>query len=83
MEEGEFAVASKRNRNCASRCLTKRSFETEEEALKEMEWLKTSKEYKKLKRAYRCTLCGKYHLTKQPRGKFNKKQNRNKRKGIQ
>ena len=52
-------------RNCASRCLTKRTFDTEEEAITEMKWLKISKEYKKLKRAYRCTLCGAWHLTKQ------------------
>lgn len=51
-------------RNCASQCLKKRSFETEQEALEEMKWLKISKEYKKLKRAYKCTLCEKWHLTK-------------------
>ncbi len=52
--------------NCASRCLTKRSFETEQEALEQMAFLKVSKEYSKLKRAYKCTRCGNYHLTSKP-----------------
>lgn len=46
------------------KCHMKRSFETKEEAIKEMKWLKIFKEYKKLKRAYICDLCGKWHLTK-------------------
>ncbi len=44
-------------------CSIKRTFETEQEALEEMKWLRTSKEYKKLKRAYVCGNCGKWHLT--------------------
>lgn len=51
--------------NCASRCLKKRAFETEEEALEELKFLSVCKEYRKLKRAYLCTRCGKWHLTKQ------------------
>ena len=51
--------------NCASKCFTKRAFDTKQQALEEMKWLKISKEYKKLKRAYLCTLCYKWHLTKQ------------------
>jgi hypothetical protein len=50
--------------SCASKCLTKRTFDTEEEAVKEMKWLKIDPKYKKLKRAYTCDLCGKWHLTK-------------------
>ena len=50
--------------NCASHCFLKRSFNTEKQALEEMKWLKVSKEYSKLKRAYKCTLCDKWHLTK-------------------
>lgn len=48
------------------KCLVKRSFETKEEALAEMKWLKVSKEYKKLKRAYKCDHCEMWHLTKIP-----------------
>jgi hypothetical protein len=51
-------------KNCASKYITKRGFNTREEALKEMKWLKVSKEYKKLKSTYRCSLCDKWHLTK-------------------
>ena len=52
-----------KSKNCASKCLPKRVFNSEKEALKEMTWLKTFKEYKKLKRAYKCDLCKKWHLT--------------------
>ena len=47
-------------------CSVKRSFDTKEDALEEMEFLKASKEYKKLKRAYECDLCNMWHLTKKP-----------------
>jgi plasmid maintenance system killer protein len=46
------------------KCMMKRTFETETEALKEMKWLRIDKKYKKLKRAYKCNVCDKWHLTK-------------------
>lgn len=47
-------------------CKVKRAFETKEEALKEMKFLRVDKKYKKLKRAYICDNCGYWHLTKKP-----------------
>lgn len=44
-------------------CRKKRAFDTEEEALKELSFLKVSKEYRKLKRAYQCNRCGNWHLS--------------------
>ena len=49
------------------KCMKKRTFDTEKEALEEMKWLRVSREYKKLKAAYKCDSCDKWHLTKTPR----------------
>ena len=57
-------------KNCASKCIQKRSFNNKEEALKEFQFLKIDKAYKSLKGMYRCTLCGKYHLTKNDNAQF-------------
>lgn len=54
----------RKSMSCASKCLRKRSFDSEQEALEEMKWLRSDKKYRKLKRAYECDLCRRWHLTK-------------------
>lgn len=57
-------------KNCASKCIKKRSFDNKKDALEEFKFLKVDRHYSKLRGMYRCTLCGKYHLTSNHKAQF-------------
>ena len=56
-------MAKRDYKTSVASCYKKRAFDSKKEALEEMAWLKTQKNYKKVNRVYRCNNCEKYHIT--------------------